>query len=259
MGKLMPASMNGRTAIITGGSRGIGLAAARSMLDRGARVCITGRHGDQLKEALDHLNVGARAIAIEGHVADADDRAATVQRTLDEFGSIDVLVNGVGINPYYGSISDLTEEIALKMYRTNVLAALEWTKAVEIAWMGEHGGAIVNLASAGAFRGGPLLASYNMTKVAMVRMTEQIALEKAPRIRCNAVAPATVRTKFAAQFWSDDEAAAAAAYPMGRAGEPEDVGETIAFLASDDSSWITGQTLCIDGGYMLTTSVDSLA
>jgi NAD(P)-dependent dehydrogenase (short-subunit alcohol dehydrogenase family) len=255
----MPASMKGRAAIITGGSRGIGLAAASAMLDRGASVCLTGRHEDQLADALKHLDVGDRAIAVPGHTADAEHRQQTVDTVMKTFGSVDVLVNGVGINPYYGSLSDLSEEIALKMYKTNVLAALEWFKLVEKAWMGEHGGSVVNLASAGAYRGGPLLGSYGMTKIAMIRLTEQLALEKAPKIRCNAVAPGTIRTKFAAKFWVDDEEAAAAAYPLGRAGEPEDVGEAIAFLASDDSSWMTGQTLCIDGGYLLTTSVDSLA
>lgn len=255
----MPASMKGRAAIITGGSRGIGLAAASAMLDRGASVCVTGRHQDQLAEALASLDAGERAIAVAGHTADPAHREETVQKVMATFGSVDVLVNGVGINPYYGSLSGLTEEVALKMYKTNVLAALEWFKLVEIAWMGEHGGAVVNLASAGAWRGGPLLGSYGMTKIAMIRLTEQLALEKAPKIRCNAVAPGTVRTKFAAKFWSEDEEAVAAAYPLARAGEPEDVGEAIAFLASDDSSWITGQTICIDGGYLLTTSVDKLA
>jgi 3-oxoacyl-[acyl-carrier protein] reductase len=251
--------MNGRAAIVTGGSRGIGLAAASAMLDRGAFVCLTGRHQEQLADALSELNVGERAIAVMGHAADPEHRQQTIDTVMSTFGSIDVLVNGVGINPYYGGLSELPEEIALKMYKTNVLAALEWFKVVEKAWMGEHGGSVVNLASAGAYRGGPLLGSYAMTKVAMIRLTEQLALEKAPKIRCNAVAPGTVRTKFAAKFWNENEEAAAAAFPLGRAGEPKDVGEAIAFLASDDASWITGQTLCIDGGYLLTTSVDSLA
>jgi NAD(P)-dependent dehydrogenase (short-subunit alcohol dehydrogenase family) len=252
--------MKGRAAIVTGGSRGIGLAGASAMLDRGASVCLTGRHEDQLAEALKHLDAGDRAIAVTGHTADAAHREQTVDKVMSTFGSVDVLVNGVGINPYYGSLSDLSEDLAVKMYKTNVLAALEWFKLVEKAWMGEHGGSVVNLASAGAFRGGPLLGSYGMTKIAMIRLTEQLALEKARKgIRCNAVAPGTIRTKFAAMFWEDNEEAAAAAYPLGRAGEPEDVGEAIAFLASDDSSWITGQTICIDGGYLLTTSVDSLA
>jgi NAD(P)-dependent dehydrogenase (short-subunit alcohol dehydrogenase family) len=255
----MPASMKGRAAIITGGSRGIGLAAASAMLDRDAVVCLTGRHEDQLAEALETLNVGERAIAVSGHAADGAHRADAVAKTMAAFGSIDVLVNGVGINPYYGSLSGLDEDVAIKMYRTNVLTALEWFKLIEMAWMGEHGGSVVNLASAGAYRGGPLLGSYGITKAAMIRLTEQLALEKAPLIRCNAVAPGTVRTKFAAKFWEDAEAEVAAAYPLGRAGEPADVGEAIAFLASDDSSWITGQTICIDGGYLLTTSVDSLA
>jgi 3-oxoacyl-[acyl-carrier protein] reductase len=179
---------------------------------------------------------------------------------MEIFGSVDVLVNGVGINPYYGSLSDLPEDVAVKMFRTNVLAALEWFKVCEKAWMGEHGGSVVNLASAGVYRGGPLLGAYCVTKAAMVRLTEQLALEKAPRrIRFNAVAPATVRTRFAAQFWEGNEEAVDAAYPIGRAGEPEDVAEAIAFFASNDSSWITGQTLVIDGGLLLTTSVDSLA
>lgn len=255
----MPASMKGRAAIITGGSRGIGLAAASAMLDRGASVCLTGRHEDQLTDALSQLGAGDRAIAVTGHAADAGHRQGTVDTVLSAFGSVDVLVNGVGINPYYGSLSELPEDVAVKMYKTNVLAALEWFKVVEKAWMAEHGGSVVNLSSAGAYRGGPLLGSYGMTKIAMIRLTEQLALEKAPKIRCNAVAPGTVRTQFAAQFWSENEEAAAAAYPLGRIGRPEDVGEAIAFLASDDASWITGQTLLIDGGYLLTTSVDSLA
>lgn len=256
----MPASMTGQTAIVTGGSRGICLAAARAMLDRGANICITGRHEEELSTALQTLAVGDRAIYVAGHAADADHQTATVDRVMETFGSVDVLVNGVGINPYYGSLSDLPEDVAIKMYRTNVLAALEWFKRCERAWMTAHGGSVVNLAAAGVYRGGPLLGAYCVTKAAMVRLTEQLALEKAPlRIRVNAVAPATVRTRFAAKFWEGNEEAVAAAYPIGRAGEPEDVGEAIAFFASDDSAWITGQTLAIDGGLLLTTSVDSLA
>jgi NAD(P)-dependent dehydrogenase (short-subunit alcohol dehydrogenase family) len=255
----MPASMKDRSAIITGGSRGIGLAAASAMLDRGASVCLTGRHEDQLGDALSQLDVGSRAIAVTGHAADGDHRQKTVDSVMSAFGSVDVLVNGVGINPYYGSLSDLAEDVAVKMYKTNVLAALEWFKLVEAAWMGEHGGSVVNLASAGALRGGPLLGSYGVTKAALIRLTEQLALEKAPKIRCNAVAPGTIKTRFAGKFWIENEEAAAAAYPLGRVGEPRDVGEAIAFLASDDAAWITGQTLFIDGGYLLTTSVDSLA
>jgi NAD(P)-dependent dehydrogenase (short-subunit alcohol dehydrogenase family) len=256
----MPASMQGQTAIVTGGSRGICLAAAKAMLDRGANVCITGRHDEQLAEALDELAAGDRAISVTGHAADAEHQDATTTTVMERFGSIDVLVNGVGINPFYGSTSDLPEDVAIKMYRTNVLAPLAWFTRCEKAWMAEHGGAVVNLSSAGAFRGGPLLGSYGVTKAALVRLTEQLALEKAPLgIRVNAVAPGTVRTRFAAQFWEGNEEAAAAAYPLGRAGEPADVGEAIAFLSSDDASWITGQTLAIDGGLLLTTLVDSLA
>jgi hypothetical protein len=129
-----------------------GLAAASTMLDRGAWVCLTGRHEDQLTDALSRLDAGDRAIAVTGHAADAGHRQATVDTVMSAFGSVDVLVNGVGINPYYGSLSDLPEDTAVKMYKTNVLAALEWFKAVEKAWMGQHGGSVVNLASAAAYR-----------------------------------------------------------------------------------------------------------
>src|ERR1700689_1258625 len=110
----MPASMKDRSAIITGGSRGIGLAAASAMLDRGASVCLTGRHEDQLADALSQLDVGSRAIAVTGHAADGDHRQKTVDTVMSAFGSVDVLVNGVGINPYYGSLSDLAEDVAVK-------------------------------------------------------------------------------------------------------------------------------------------------
>jgi 3-oxoacyl-[acyl-carrier protein] reductase len=251
--------MQGQAAIITGGSSGIGLGAARALLDRGAHVCLTGRHADRLKEAAEYLDAGDRVITITGHVSDANHRAEVVERVLSTYGSIDILVNGVGINPYYGSLHQIPRDVALKMYSTNVLAALDWFTAVESAWMGEHGGAIVNVSSAGAYRGGPLLGSYGITKAAMLRLTEQLAFENAPLIRVNAVAPATIRTKFSAQFWSEDEEAAARTYPLGRLGEPADVGEAIAFLASKDASWITGQTILIDGGFLMTSSVDTLA
>src|SRR5690625_4692871 len=106
----MPASMEGLAAIVTGGSRGIGLAAARAMLDRGASVCLTGRHDDQLAEALQTLDAGDKAITVAGHTADPEHRVNTAERVLEAFGSIDVLVNGVGINPYYGSLSELPED-----------------------------------------------------------------------------------------------------------------------------------------------------
>lgn len=252
--------MEGATAIVTGGSRGICLAATRAMLGRGANVCMTGRNEDELAAAAESLNAAGRVMFSSGHVGDPEHRQATVDAVMHAFGSVDVLVNGVGINPFYGPTTELPEAVALKMYQTNVLAPLAWVAACEEAWMGEHGGAVVNLSSAGAYRGGPLLGSYGVTKAALVRLTEQLALEKAPRrIRVNAVAPGTVRTRFAAKFWEGNEEAAAAAYPLGRAGEPEDVGEAIAFLASADASWVTGQTLVIDGGLLLTTLVDSLA
>jgi NAD(P)-dependent dehydrogenase (short-subunit alcohol dehydrogenase family) len=132
-----------------------------------------------------------------------------------------------------------------------VWAPLLWSQLVVEAWMGEHGGSIVNTASVGGLAVSPNLGIYHVSKAALIHLTRQLAIELGPAVRVNAVAPGTVRTKLAEALWREHEAQAAGNMPLQRIGEPEDIGTVITFLASDDSSWITGETLVIDGGQLI--------
>jgi NAD(P)-dependent dehydrogenase (short-subunit alcohol dehydrogenase family) len=250
----MPHDMNGKVAIVTGGSAGIGLAAARALLDRGASVCITGRKPERLETGVAELGETDRVLGLAGNANELAHRDHVIAATTERFGPIDVLVNGIGINPFYGLMVDVDLDVARKTLDANVITALAWVQAVHASSMAERGGSIVNLSSAGGLIPGPMLGIYSVSKAAMISLTRQLALELAPKVRVNAVAPATVKTRFAAALWEEDEEAATAVYPLGSLGEPRDIGEAIAYLASDDARWTTGQTLLIDGGLLLTTS-----
>ena len=239
-----------RVAIVTGASRGIGLAAAQALVDRGDRVCITGRNAEPLAEAAATLGEGS-AIFVAGKAHNTDHQDETVAKTLEAFGRVDYLVNNVGTNPVFGPILDLDADVVRKILDINVVSAFAWTQRVHRAWMGEHGGAIVNVASVAALRPAPGLGIYGMSKAALRYLTEQLAVELAPKVRVNAVAPAVVKTKFAAALYEGREAQLAAAYPAGRLGTPEDVASTVSFLLSDEASWITGHTIVLDGGSTL--------
>jgi NAD(P)-dependent dehydrogenase (short-subunit alcohol dehydrogenase family) len=246
----------GRVALVTGASRGIGLAVAQRLVAEGARVAVTARKPEGLATAVDQLGGSAHVLAVAGRGDDAEHQAAAIERTVQQFGRIDVLVNNTGINPAYGPLTDLDEAVARKIMDVNVLSALSWTRQALAAGLGGHGsGAVVNVASVAGLAPSPGIAYYGVSKAALIGLTMQLAAELSPRVRVNAVAPAVVKTKFAEALYVNHEAEAAAAYPMGRLGEPEDIGAAVAFLASDDASWITGQTLVIDGGLSLRASL----
>jgi 3-oxoacyl-[acyl-carrier protein] reductase len=241
---------SGRAAIVTGGSRGIGFAIARALVARGDRVCITGRNADSLAEAVASLGAD-RAIGVAGKAHDEQHQEEAVARAMAEFGRIDYLVNNVATNPVFGPAIDATADLVRKILDVNLVSALRWTQRVHAAWLGQHGGAVVNVASVAALRPSPGLGLYGMTKAALIYLTGQLAFELAPKVRVNAVAPAVVKTKFAQALYVGREAEAAAAYPLGRLGEPEDVARAVAFLLSDEAAWITGQTMVLDGGATL--------
>ena len=248
-------SFEGRVAVVTGASRGIGLAVAAELVARGARVCITARNAEPLAEAVEKLGGPQRAIAVAGKADDPEHQAAVVERVMDAFGRYDLLVNNTGINPAFGSILDVDTGAAAKIFAVNVLAPLAWTKHARDAWMGEHGGAVVNVASLAGLAASPGIGMYGVSKAALIRLTVELATELGPGIRVNAVAPAVVKTKFAAALYEGREDAAAAAYPLKRLGVPEDVAGAVAYLLSDDAAWVTGQTIVLDGGVALGGSV----
>ena len=245
---------SGKAAIVTGASRGIGYGIAEALVARGDRVCITGRNEDSLKEAVERLGAD-RVIGVAGKAHDEEHRAVVVERVMEAFGWVDYLVNNAGTNPVFGPIAELDLGVARKVFETNVISALGFAQQTWKAWQQANGGAIVNIASIAGVSASPFIGAYGMSKAAMVNLTLQLAHEMSPGVRVNAIAPAVVKTKFAQALYEGREAEAAASYPMGRLGTPEDIGGAAEFLLSDRSGWITGQTLVVDGGILLNAGV----
>jgi 3-oxoacyl-[acyl-carrier protein] reductase len=242
--------LSGKVALVTGASRGIGYGVAEAFVARGDRVCITGRNEDALKEAVEQLG-SDRVIYAVGKAHDEAHQAAAVERTMEAFGRVDYLVNNAGTNPVFGPIADLDLNVARKVFETNVVSALGFAQRTWHAWQKDNGGAIVNIASVAGLSPSPFIGAYGVSKAAMINLTVQLAHEFAPGVRVNAIAPAVVKTKFASALYEGREEEAAAAYPLGRLGVPSDIGGAAAFLTSEQSDWVTGQTLVVDGGIFL--------
>jgi NAD(P)-dependent dehydrogenase (short-subunit alcohol dehydrogenase family) len=191
-------------------------------------------------------------LAVAGNAGSDESRAEAVAKTVEAFGSIDILVNNAGINPVYGPLMEADLGGVRKIFDINVVAALGFLQEAYKAWMKEHGGAVVNIASVAGLRSTGVIAAYGASKAALVRLTEELAWQLGPSIRVNAVAPAVVKTKFASALYAEGEEKVAAAYPMKRLGTPEDVAALVGFLVSDEASWITGETVRVDGGVLAT-------
>ncbi|MEE2037154.1 SDR family oxidoreductase [Nocardiopsis sp. CT-R113] len=251
----MTSRFSGRTAIVTGASRGIGLAVARRLVDEGARVCVTARRPAPLQEAVEALGGPGHAIGVPGRADDPRHQDEAIAATLEAFGSVDLFVNNTGINPVYGRMVDLDLDAARKIVEVNALSAISWVQRAYRAWMSEHGGAIVNISSVAGLKPAPGIGFYGATKAMLIHITEELAVELGPDIRVNGVAPAVVKTRFASALYEGREEEVAAGYPLGRLGVPEDVAGAVAFLLSEDAAWITGRTLVLDGGVTLTGGV----
>ncbi|HSE10576.1 MAG TPA: SDR family oxidoreductase [Nocardioidaceae bacterium] len=245
----------GKVAIVTGASRGIGYAVAERLVAEGAKVTITARKQEALDEAVEKLGGPEVALAVAGKGDNPDHQADAVARTIDTFGSLDLLVNNTGINPVYGPMIELDLDAARKIFEVNCLSALSWAQRAHKAWMGQHGGSIVNISSVGGLKPAPGIGFYGSSKAMLNHITQELAVELGPDIRVNAVAPGVVKTKFATALYEGKEAEVASTYPLQRLGVPSDVGSVVAFLLSDDAAWVTGQILVIDGGLTLTGGV----
>src|SRR6185312_6324977 len=206
------ARLTGRVAVITGASRGIGLAVATRLVAEGARVTITGRRPEPLAEAVAALGGDAVALGIPGRADDPEHRATTLAQTVERFGRLDVLVNNAGINPAYGPLLELDDAAARKILEVNVLGTLAWTREACRAGLAQ-GGSVINLSSVAGLRSSPGIAFYGVSKAAVIALTEQLAVELGPAVRVNAVAPAVVRTQFAEALYVGREAEVSAGYP----------------------------------------------
>jgi NAD(P)-dependent dehydrogenase (short-subunit alcohol dehydrogenase family) len=239
----------GRVALVTGASRGIGLAVAQRLAREGAQVCITARGSEHLSTAAHEVGDGVLTVA--GDAADPVHQDETVKLVMERFGRIDVLVNNSGANPVYGPVLSLDDAAMNKILQVNLVAPVSWIRKVHAAWQGGHGGCVVNVAAVAGLRPVGGIGGYGASKAALIRLTEQLAIELAPKIRVNAVAPGVVKTRFARRLYDGMEEQVASRYPLKRLGEPGDVADLVAYLASDEAAWVTGQTVVVDGGLSL--------
>ena len=240
----------GRTALVTGGTRGIGLGIAQELVDRGANVVITARKPDELEAAVAQLDPSGtgRATAVRGSADDEAHQAEAVRVAVERYGRLDCLVPNAAVNPQYGPLVDADLNAVRKVFEVNVTAVLGWVQQAYRQSMKTDGGSVLVVASVGGLRTGAPIGAYNASKAAVIHLVRQLGAEMGPTVRVNAIAPAVVKTRFAEALYEGREAEVAAAYPMGRLGLPEDTAKAAAFLLSDDASWITGETLVVDGG-----------
>jgi NAD(P)-dependent dehydrogenase (short-subunit alcohol dehydrogenase family) len=218
----------------------------------GARVCITARRPDALRDALVEFPEGS-VIAVAGKVDDAEHRNETFDRVFNNFGRLDILINNAGINPIFGPLMKMDLGAARKIFEVNVLAPLAWVQSA-VGREGlnfANGGSVVNISSVSAQVPSPGIGLYGISKAALEHLTRTLAVELAPSVRVNAIAPAVIKTDFAKALYEGREDEVAAQYPISRLGSPEDVAAVAAFLASSDSEWLTGQIVNLDGGLLL--------
>ncbi len=250
----MQISLDGKVALVTGASKGIGKAIATTLATSGAKVMLASRKIDQLRAAAAEIATAGAAAGVEvdtevfaANVGDLDSAHACVSATVERFGSVDILVNNAATNPYFGATLGVDSARYDKTFQVNLKGPLFWTQAVWEAGLKERPGVIVNVASVGGMRAEGGLGVYNLTKAALIHLTRQLASELGPT-RVVGVAPGLVQTDFAAYLVDNFGDKLAAQLPLKRLGDPQDIANLVTFLVSDAASWITGETYVIDGG-----------
>ena len=246
----MQISLEGKVALVTGASKGIGKAIAATLAASGADVMLVSRKLDQLEAAAAEIaasGASGQTAVMAANVGDLDSATSCVAATIERFGGLDILVNNAATNPYYGPTLGVDAGRFDKTYQVNLRGPLFWCSAAWEAAMKDKPGVIVNIASVGGLRTGAGLGVYNMLKAGLIHMTRQLASELGPT-RVVAVAPGLVQTDFAAYLVENFGDRLAAQLPLKRLGDPQDIANLVTFLASPASSWITGETYVIDGG-----------
>ena len=215
-------------------------------------MCVVARKAPELDATVAALEaIGVRATSYQGSAGDPEVVEGAVAHCVDTLGSLDVLVNNAATNPFLGATMDLPGSALEKVLAVNVAGPVRWVQAAWRAWMADHGGVVINMASIGGIRTSPGIGIYNVTKAALLHLTRQLAGELAPTVRVNAIAPGLVRTDMARALWEPNEDAANRMQPLGRIGEPQDIASAALYLASDASAWMTGETIVLDGGTLI--------
>ena len=243
----------GAVAIVTGASRGIGLGIGQRLVAEGAKVVITARKPEALAAAVEELGGPANALGIAGNAADEAHQDEVIAAARETFGGLHLLVNNTGINPVYGPMVDTDLDVARKVLDVNVVAAFSWIKKAVAAGLGDeaHPGSVVNLASVAGQGASGVIGWYGVSKAALIHLTTELGYELGDNAFEDAFVRFVVKTKFAEALYEGREEKVVRAYPMKRLGLPEDIAGAVSFLLSADASWITGQTLTIDGGVTL--------
>jgi NAD(P)-dependent dehydrogenase (short-subunit alcohol dehydrogenase family) len=249
--------LDGKVALITGASKGIGLGMATAYAREGAAVMLSSRKQDALDEAASGIEAvvpGARLATFAANAGEPDQAEACVAATIERLGALDVLINNAATNPVMGRTIDADLDGWDKTFRVNVRGALVWSQLAWRATMKANGGCVINISSVGGIAGTSGIGTYNITKAAIIHLTKVLAVELAPRVRVNAIAPGLVRTDFARALWEPQGDRAGHELPLQRLGEPEDIAGSAVFLASDAARWITGHVLVVDGGALIARS-----
>ena len=246
----MQISLEGKVALVTGASKGIGRSIAGSLAEAGARVMLSSRKQDQLEIAAAEIAASGapgETAVFAANAGDVDAARACVAATIERFGGLDILVNNAATNPYYGATLGVDEGRFDKTFQVNLRGPLFWCQAAWEMAMRDKPGVIINIASVGGLRAEGALGVYNLSKAALIHLTRQLGGELGPT-RVVGIAPGLVKTDFASVLVANFGDSLAASMPLKRLGEPQDIANLATFLASDLASWITGETYVIDGG-----------
>jgi NAD(P)-dependent dehydrogenase (short-subunit alcohol dehydrogenase family) len=244
--------LSGKTAVVTGSTKGIGKAIARGLAEHGANVVISSRKADVVDAVVsDFRSAGLEATGIPCNISHFDQISHLMSEARKAYGQIDILVANAAVNPYYGSALDIPEDAFDKIMDVNIKSNLWLCREVIPEMRARKDGAIMIVSSIGGLRGNPVIGAYCISKAADMQLVRNLAIEFGPdNIRVNCIAPGLVKTDFARALYENPDIAAkrTAGTPLRRLGDPEDLAGIGVYLASKAGSWTTGQTFCVDGG-----------